>query len=105
MTNVTTRKRAGKPASGNARIAEADAVPMPSIPQGAPEPAKPLSKASRVLAMLQRPAGATVAQLIAETGWQPHTTRAALTGLKKKGHRVASTKIGGETRIYHVVEN
>ena len=105
MTNTITKKRAAKPSSGNECIAEADTMPMSSIPQAGPEPAKPISKASRVLAMLQRSEGATTAQLIAETGWQPHTIRAALTGLKKKGHTVTSTKIEGEARIYRVVED
>lgn len=68
-----------------------------------PKPAKPVSKANLVLAMLQRPAGATIAQLVAATGWLPHTTRAALTGLKKKGHQVTSAKTEGEDRVYRVV--
>jgi hypothetical protein len=35
-------------------------------------------------------------------GWLPHTTRAALTGLKKKGHTVTSTKADG-VRTYRRV--
>ena len=35
--------------------------------------------------------------------WLPHTTRAALTGLKKKGHAVTSDKVEGRVRIYRVV--
>lgn len=42
------------------------------------ETAKPVSKSNLVLAMLQRPEGATIAQLLDATGWLPHTTRAAL---------------------------
>lgn len=44
---------------------------------------KPVSKSSLILAMLQRPEGATIAQLVNATSWLSHTTRAALTGLKK----------------------
>lgn len=65
-------------------------------------PAKPQSKADLVLGMLQRPEGATIDQLIAATGWLPHTTRAALTGLKKKGHVVTSEKVDGGARVYRV---
>ena len=54
-------------------------------PASAPK-RQPGGKIAAVLALLQRPDGATVAELIAATGWLPHTTRAALTGLKKKGH-------------------
>ena len=32
--------------------------------------------------------GATLAELVAATGWLPHTTRAALTGLRKRGYAV-----------------
>lgn len=60
------------------------------------------SKASLVLQLLHRPEGATIADLIAATGWLPHTTRAALTGLKKKGHMVTSSKAEGKVRVYRV---
>jgi len=51
----------------------------------APAPER-VTKAATVVALLRREEGATLAELIAATGWLPHTTRAALTGLKKKGH-------------------
>jgi hypothetical protein len=50
------------------------------------------SKAANVLALLTREDGATLAELIDATGWLPHTTRAALTGLRKKGHAIAKGK-------------
>ena len=43
------------------------------------------SKTSLILDFLRREEGATLAELIEATGWLPHTTRAALTGLRKKG--------------------
>lgn len=58
---------------------------------------KRATKAAGVLALLQRPDGATLAELIAATGWLPHTTRAALTGLRKKGHAIERSKRGDET--------
>lgn len=67
-----------------------------------PKPVKPPSKSSLVLQMLQRPEGATIAQIVTTTGWLAHTTRAALTGLKKKGHEIASKKAEGEERVYRV---
>ena len=42
--------------------------------------------------------GATLDELVEATGWLPHTTRAALTGLKKKGHDVQRTKVDGVSR-------
>lgn len=44
------------------------------------------TKASIMLDLLRREDGATLVELVAATGWLPHTTRAALTGLRKKGH-------------------
>lgn len=61
-------------------------------------PAKRQSKADLVLGLLTRPAGATTDQLVAATGWLPHTTRAALTVLRKKGHSINSEKLEGGRR-------
>src|SRR5271166_4156643 len=47
------------------------------------------SKLARVIELLQRDHGATIDELIAATGWLAHTTRAALTGLRKRGFKVA----------------
>ena len=53
--------------------------------------------------MLRRQDGATIAQIVEATGWQPHTVRGALAGALKKrlGLDVASEKVegaGGSTR-------
>ena len=46
---------------------------------------KPDSKASVVNKLLKRPKGATLDELMAVTTWQPHSVRAFLSGLRKKG--------------------
>jgi hypothetical protein len=43
------------------------------------------SKSAAVIALLEREQGATLPEMVEATGWLPHTTRAALTGLRKKG--------------------
>jgi hypothetical protein len=73
-----------------------------SASQAAPK-AKAESKISGVVALLQRAEGATLAEMIAATGWLPHTTRAALTGLKKKGHTIVRDKRGDVT-CYRIAE-
>lgn len=65
-------------------------------------PGKQKSKATLVLNLLQRSEGATLDQLVAATGWLPHTTRAALTGLKKKGHVITSEKPAEGSRVYRI---
>ena len=47
------------------------------------------TKIAEVIALLQRGDGSTLAELVAATGWLPHTTRAALTGLRKHGYAIA----------------
>ena len=49
---------------------------------------RPGSKQALVVEMLSGDAGATLDALVRATGWLPHTTRAALTGLRKKGFSI-----------------
>ncbi|WP_426954135.1 DUF3489 domain-containing protein [Muricoccus radiodurans] len=50
-----------------------------------PRRAREGTKQQAVLALLRRPEGATIADVITATGWAQHTVRGFLTGLKKKG--------------------
>jgi hypothetical protein len=52
--------------------------------------------------MLERPEGATIEQIVAATGWQPHTVRGAFAGALKKrlGLTVTSEKVEGRGRVY-----
>ncbi|NOC91233.1 DUF3489 domain-containing protein [Ruegeria sp. HKCCD6604] len=43
------------------------------------------TKIDKVQALLRRPSGASLEALCKATGWQPHSVRAALSGLRKKG--------------------
>jgi hypothetical protein len=63
---------------------------------------KPPSKQQQLAQLLVRDEGTTLDQMIAATGWLPHTTRAALTGLKKKGYVIRSDKVDG-VRTYRAV--
>ncbi|WP_054531571.1 DUF3489 domain-containing protein [Erythrobacter sp. SG61-1L] len=56
------------------------------------ETSAPARKIDQVLALLHRKQGATAAEIAALTAWLPHTARAALTGLRKKGHVITKTK-------------
>ena len=53
------------------------------------------TKIARVVELLQRDQGAKLDELIAATGWLPHTARAALTGLRHRGYDVRLER--GET--------
>jgi hypothetical protein len=54
-------------------------------------PARPSKKAA-ILNLLQRPNGAAISDLTAATGWQVHSVRAALTGLRKEGRDLVRSR-------------
>ena len=59
------------------------------------------TKQAQLIAMLRRKEGATIAQIVEATGWQPHTVRGAFAGaLKKKlGLTVTSEKVEGDAGL------
>jgi hypothetical protein len=65
--------------------------------------AEPGSKQSRVIAMLQSPAGATIAAMMQATGWQQHSVRGFLAGVVRKRLKLklGSKNVDG-TRVYRV---
>jgi hypothetical protein len=70
----------------------------------APRRTRAHSKQAQVIAMLQRPEGATLRQIMDTTGWQAHTVRGTLAGaLKKKlGLTIVSEKSPGGERVYRL---
>jgi len=89
-TSMTTRKRkaSSKVRSGKTRTTISRA-----------------SKQQRLIEMLGRPAGATIAQLGETLGWQAHSVRGAISGaLKRKlGLKVVCDKDEGGERLYRIV--
>ncbi len=62
------------------------------------------TKAGSILSQLRRPNGASIAQLRKATGWQPHSIRATLTGLRKQGHDVRRGKNAKGVTMYRVAK-
>jgi hypothetical protein len=60
------------------------------------------SKRAQIIAMMQRKTGASLDEMVETTGWLPHTTRAALTGLRHKGHALAKSKNEAGTTVYRI---
>lgn len=64
------------------------------------------SKQQKCLDLLARRDGATLAELIAATDWQPHSVRGFLSGAikKKLGLTLVSSKADGDVRRYRIVD-
>jgi len=61
------------------------------------------TKTEKILALLTRTGGASIVDLTAATDWLPHTTRAALTGLRKRGHTIETERQQDGPTIYHLI--
>lgn len=60
------------------------------------------SKQALIVDILSKEPGATIDALIKATGWLPHTTRAALTGLRKRGFAVERIPRAPEASLYRI---
>ncbi len=65
------------------------------------------TKQALLVDLLRRKEGATIAEIMKATGWQPHSVRGAISGnLKKKlGLAVVSDKVAGRGRVYRITRN
>jgi hypothetical protein len=76
---------------------------LESVPAGPHAPRRG-SKLAQVIELLQRDNGATVDELMAATAWLAHTTRAALTGLRKRGYAVAIARSDHERGSFYRIK-
>ena len=61
------------------------------------------TKLAAVIALLSRSEGARIEELTSATEWLPHTTRAALTGLRKRGYTIERTRSEEGGSLYRIV--
>lgn len=64
---------------------------------------KRITKKAQLIRMLRAKTGADIAAVSRKLDWQNHTTRAALTGLRKAGYNIAAEKPGdGKPTRYRI---
>ena len=95
--NVTSTKR-------NAKKGANQAPKTPRSRGRAKDGKTRSSKSAQILELLKQPDGAKLAELMAATGWQPHSVRGFLSGVvgKKLGLTVQSQKHENGERSYSI---
>jgi hypothetical protein len=91
---------AGAPAPS---IASADSSQIAASPRSELTIPRQGSKLAEVMALLGRKQGVGIEELTSATGWLPHTTRAALTGLRKRGCAIERSRSEAGGSIYRIV--
>jgi hypothetical protein len=88
-TKSPVAKGAAKPPASRTRSA---ALPKAGADEASSGQIRPGSKQAIIVDLMTRPKGATLDELIKATDWLPHTTRAALTGLRHRGYAIERTR-------------
>ena len=97
VTQVITPKAPARPRRTERAIDTVKTKPSRGNPPAATP--HPISKQATIAAMLRQRNGTTITELMAATGWQSHSIRAALTGLRKAGHQIERQRdTAGATR-------
>ena len=98
-----------KTAKGNPPAATPKKEPKPNKKAAKPTHAKQAatphadSKGAKILALIGRPKGATLAEIRTATDWQAHSVRGFLsTAAKKHGLKIESTKTETGDRVYQI---
>ncbi len=95
------------PASKTKKTAPAKTIAKsPKAAKPAAEGVRAGSKTATILDLLHRAKGATLAEIMAATAWQPHSCRGFISGTlgKKMGLTVKSEKREDGTRVYSIVK-
>jgi hypothetical protein len=107
-TGASKRKKSGSKAAGKKDAASTAALTKGAREKTAGEAESPPgqiragSKQATIVKLMSRPKGATLDEMIEATEWLPHTTRAALTGLRKRGFGLERIKDEAKGSVYRI---
>lgn len=62
------------------------------------------SKQDQLIALLSKPNGTRISIIIERLGWQAHTVRAAVSGLRKRGFEIATSKSAKTGEIVYAIK-
>jgi len=65
---------------------------------------KPKTKSAKVIAMLNRGKGASINEIGKATKWKPHSVRAFMTGLRKKGYAIVREQRSDDGTVCRITE-
>jgi hypothetical protein len=99
---AASKGKSGKKATPPKKVAKAPKKATKAKPEGA----RQSSKTEKVLELLKRTGGASLAEIMKATDWQAHSVRGFISGTlgKKMGLKVESAKNEGGERVYSITK-
>ena len=103
-TGRVPRSKRSAGGDAKARRSKAASATKSKTKKASPAAHRPDSKQALLIDLLRRKEGATIAEAVKATGWQPHSIRGAISGtLKRKlGLAVTSDKVEQRGRVYRI---
>ncbi len=105
MTKRSNTRKRSRPSNSKSRRVKrpaASTAGRSKSTQQASAPVRAGTKQAKLVDMMRTAAGASIPQMGAKTGWQPHSVRAALTGLRKRGLAVTRETNDAGTTVYRI---
>ncbi len=105
MTNLPSTRKRSRPSTSKSRRTKPPVARTARRGKSAQQTNAPVragTKQAKLTDMLKKPDGASIAQMGAKTGWQPHSVRAALTGLRKRGFDITRERSDAGVTVYRI---
>ena len=105
MTKLPNTRKRSRPSHSKSRRANRPAASTARRGKSAQQTNAPVragTKQAKLIDMLKRADGASIARMGAKTGWQPHSVRAALTGLRKRGFDITRERSDAGVTVYRI---